>query len=243
MSWVDTLTDCVKSLDARPIAEIDREIIDELEFHVAMRTQDGVCAGLSPTAAREAALAKFGNFERIHGQCRRTLLGERIMLQRIQTVLTAALLVAVAWLGYANYTAQRANEQSLAALQATIAELSHSSPASDWRADRPQVVETFPANGAANVDPATSEIRVTFNKTMAAGAWTWMHASHETFPESAGDVHYLPGTQTCVMPVKLEPGKKYVVWLNTTKFQNFVDVEGRPSEPYLLTFTTRPAQP
>ena len=243
MSWVDTLTNRVKSLDTRSIAEIDREICDELEFHVAMRTEDGVRAGLSPAAAREAALARFGDFERIRRSCRRALLGERIMLQRIQAVLTVALLVAVAWLGYANYAAQRANEQTLATLQATIARLDHSAPATDWRADRPQVVETFPANGATDVDPATSEIRVTFNKAMADGSWTWMHASPDTFPEAAGAIHYLPGSETCVMPVKLEPGKKYVVWFNTAKYQNFTDAEGRPAEPYLLVFETRSVGP
>jgi hypothetical protein len=42
------------------------------------------------------------------------------------------------------------------------------------------------------------------------------------------------------MPVTLEPGTKYVVWFNTASYQNFKDTDGRPAEPYLLTFTTRP---
>ncbi len=243
MSWAQSLVDCVKDLDCRSTAQIDQEIVDELKFHVAMRTQEGIQAGMTPAAAREVSLARFGDFERIRRQCRRTLLGERIMLQRIQSVLTVVLLLAVVVLGYLTYTARRANQQMLSDLQTAIARLAATAPTSNWEADRPRVVETFPANGATDVDPATSEIRVTFNKTMADGSWTWMHASPDTFPEGAGEVHYLPGTETCVMPVKLEPGKKYVVWFNTTKFQNFVDVEGRPAEPYLLTFTTRPAQP
>ena len=66
-----------------------------------------------------------------------------------------------------------------------------------------------------------------------------MRSSSEAFPESAGDVHYLEDLKTCVMPVKLEPGTKYVVWFNTGNYQNFKDREGRPAVPHLLTFTTR----
>jgi RNA polymerase sigma-70 factor (ECF subfamily) len=230
----------VKALDCQSIAEIDREIVDELEFHVEMRTLDGIRAGMSPAAAREAALAKFGDFERIRRRCHRTLLGERIMLQRIQAVIMVVLLLAVVALGYQNYMAQRANEQTLADLRAALTKLSASAPVSDWHADRPRVVETSPASGATDVDPATSEIRVTFNKAMADRSWSWVQVSKEAFPETAGEIRYLDDMKTCVMPVKLEPGKKYVVWFNTAKFQNFKDVDGRPAEPCLLTFTTRP---
>lgn len=239
MSWAESLAQRVKALDARPVAEVDREILDELEFHVEMCTLDGIRSGLSPAAAREAALSKFGDFERVRRRCRRALLGERIMLQRIQAVLLVILLVAVIALGYQAYTVQRANQQTLTDLRTAIAQLTASAPVTDWRADRPSVVETFPASGATDVDPATAEIRVTFNKAMADGNWSWVRFSDKTFPTSAGEIHYAEGAKTCVMPVKLEPGKKYILWLNTAKFQNFKDTEGRPAEPYLLTFTTR----
>jgi len=67
----------------------------------------------------------------------------------------------------------------------------------------------------------------------------FLRSSPESYPEAAGEVHYLEGLKTCVMPVKLEPGTKYVVWFNTTDYQNFKDREGRPAVPQLLTFTTR----
>jgi hypothetical protein len=41
-----------------------------------------------------------------------------------------------------------------------------------------------------------------------------------------------------VLPVKLEPGKRYVIWINTAKFRNFKDRNGNPAEPYKLVFTT-----
>jgi hypothetical protein len=240
MSWAQSLTGHLKALDCRSVAELDQEIVDELQFHVEMRTSDGIRAGMSPTAAREAALARFGDFERTHRDCRRTLLGERIMLQRIQAVLTVVLLLVVAAIGYQMYSSQHANEKALADVQASLRQLATTTPAGGgWRADRPIVVETFPATGATDVDPAVNEIRVTFNKAMANQSWSWVQVSNETFPETAGGIHYLDDMKTCVMPVKLEPGKKYVVWFNTAKYQNFKDIEGRPAEPYLLTFSTR----
>ena len=44
--------------------------------------------------------------------------------------------------------------------------------------------------------------------------------------------------RTCVLPVKLEPGKTYAIWLNSQKFGNFKDTDGRSAVPYLLVFRT-----
>ena len=64
--------------------------------------------------------------------------------------------------------------------------------------------------------------------------------SKEHFPESGvGKIHYLPDKRTCVMPVKLQPGRTYVLWLNLGRFQNFRDAEGHSSVPYQLVFETR----
>jgi hypothetical protein len=41
------------------------------------------------------------------------------------------------------------------------------------------------------------------------------------------------------MPVKLEPGKTYVIWLNRGQYQNFRDAQRNSSVPYLLVFETR----
>jgi hypothetical protein len=43
-----------------------------------------------------------------------------------------------------------------------------------------------------------------------------------------------------VLPVHLEAGKTYALWLNTDKFQNFKDDKGQPAVPYLLVFATKP---
>jgi hypothetical protein len=73
---------------------------------------------------------------------------------------------------------------------------------------------------------------------MQDGSWSWSTWGEENFPATTGKPHYLSDSQTCVLPVKLEPGKFYAVWLNSEKFKNFKDASGRPAVPYLLTFST-----
>jgi len=103
----------------------------------------------------------------------------------------------------------------------------------------PVVVRTAPPAGAIDVDPALTELRVTFSKPMMDRSWSWSTWGEENFPEVAGDIRYEADQRTCVLPVKLEPGKFYATWLNSDKFGNFKDRNGRPAVPYLLTFTTR----
>jgi RNA polymerase sigma-70 factor (ECF subfamily) len=251
MSMLRSLSAALPAIDARTIRDIEQEIADELDFHIEMRTLDNMRSGMQPEAARAAAATQFGDFERIQRQCRQTLLGERLMLQKLQTVLTVVLLAAVAWLAYQVHAGQRATESALADFAAAVKQLTERpsqsippqaelpSPAHDWRTDRPVVVATFPETGATDVDPSISEIRVTFSKGMTDRSWSWVRSSEHDFPEGAGEIYYLNDGKTCVMPVKLRPGTKYVVWFNTANYQNFKDREGRPAEPYLLTFTTR----
>ncbi len=249
MSGLDSIAAQRRVADPRSIREIDEEIQEELNFHLEMRTHDNLRLGMTQVEARAAAAERFGDFVRIRKTCRAMLVGERIMLQRLQTGLIVILLLAVVAIGYQMFSAQRANQVALAEVSAQLARL-NSTPAEAaapsrgvappaWEAERPRVVETFPADGATDVDPATSEIRVTFDKEMADRNWSWVQSSPASFPKSAGDVHYLADMKTCVMPVELEPGTKYVIWFNRAQYLNFKDPEGRPAEPHLLTFTTR----
>ncbi len=104
----------------------------------------------------------------------------------------------------------------------------------------PVVVETIPPSGAADVDPSLTEIRVTFSKDMITHRmWSFVQVSSETFPKSNGEVHYLGDGRTCVLPVQLEPGKLYAIWINSETYHAFRDREGRSAVPYLLIFETR----
>jgi RNA polymerase sigma-70 factor (ECF subfamily) len=103
----------------------------------------------------------------------------------------------------------------------------------------PVVVETVPRAGTSSVDSTLAEIKVTFSKEMKDRTWSWSTLSKESFPRLDGEPKYLPDKRTCVLPVKLEAGKTYAIWLNSNKFRNFKDTEGRPALPYLLVFKTK----
>ncbi len=103
----------------------------------------------------------------------------------------------------------------------------------------PKVIKAIPDNGAKDVDPNLSEIRVTFSKDMQDGSWSWTQRSDETFPETNGEIHYLDDHRTCVLPVKLQPGKTYWLSINSPRFKNFKDTAGRPAIPYVISFKTR----
>jgi hypothetical protein len=102
----------------------------------------------------------------------------------------------------------------------------------------PRVVQSVPAPGSTNVDPATTEVRVTFDEPMAAGSWSWAYEKKEQFPEITGSPRYLADKKTAVLPVKLKPNSRYTIWINTSRFQNFKDQSGNPAVPFKLSFET-----
>lgn len=103
----------------------------------------------------------------------------------------------------------------------------------------PVVVETLPKAGAGDVDPATTELKVTFSKDMQDGNWSWAQISNSTFPKTTGKPHYDADHRTCILPVKLEPNHTYVIQLNYPPFDSFSDPDGRKAVRYLYVFQTR----
>ena len=103
----------------------------------------------------------------------------------------------------------------------------------------PVVVKTVPQAGALSIDPALKEIRVTFSKEMMTDQmWSWVKVSNETFPVITDKIRYLDDKRTCIAPVSLEPGKTYVIWINSEHFNSFRDLNNNPAIPYLLVFKT-----
>ena len=103
----------------------------------------------------------------------------------------------------------------------------------------PVIIKTVPESGTAGVDPALTELQVTFSKLMQDGSWSWSAWGEEYYPETTGSAHYLENGRTCALPVKLKPGRVYAIWLNSGKFHDFKDTDGQPAVPYLLIFETR----
>ena len=106
-----------------------------------------------------------------------------------------------------------------------------------YAGDAPRVVSTIPENGDMNVDPSLKEISVTFDRAMMDKSWSWSYEDANKFPEIAGEPYYAEKTR-CVLPVRLEPDKEYVIWINTARFKNFKSASGIPAEPYRLAFKT-----
>lgn len=103
----------------------------------------------------------------------------------------------------------------------------------------PVVVETNPRAGAVDVDPSLAEVRVTFSKDMMTdNMWSVVKISDDTFPKIDGDVRY-QDARTFVIPVALERGSTYALWVNYKQHDAFRDVNGSASIPYFLVFQTR----
>lgn len=107
----------------------------------------------------------------------------------------------------------------------------------------PKVVSMTPENGAKDVDPDTSEIKIQFDKPMREGSYSLV-GDPATTPAAArtrdGPVRgWLSADgKTFTLPVRLEAGKKYSFSLNSIYYSNFRSKEGMPLDPVKVTFTT-----
>ena len=103
----------------------------------------------------------------------------------------------------------------------------------------PKLVSVTPENGAKDVDPSVSELRVTFDIPMGKGcSWT---GGGPRFPEvPQGEMpKWSDDGKTCVLPVKLKPGKDYYLGLNSVSHKNFQSKWGVPLEPIVYQFSTK----
>jgi hypothetical protein len=103
----------------------------------------------------------------------------------------------------------------------------------------PVVVKTVPEAGVKNVASGEVEIRVTFSKEMSDNSWTWSTAWKDSTPEFVGKPRFEADHKTCVVTVKLEPGKTYGFWLNSQNFHGFKDKQGHSAVPYPLVFAAK----
>lgn len=102
----------------------------------------------------------------------------------------------------------------------------------------PKILFTKPADGATDVDPALSEITVTFDQDMSEGmSWTGGPPEFPSSPE--GQQAQWRGKRTCVLPVKLESGHQYRVGINSPSYHNFCSAGGTPALPASISFSTK----
>ena len=104
----------------------------------------------------------------------------------------------------------------------------------------PEIVATSPETGATDVDPALTEITVTFNRDMGEGfSWTGSGPNYPTGPE--GQRAHWRDKRTCVLPVRLARGHLYRVGINSMSFHGFSSASGAPVTPSEIYFTTQGA--
>jgi beta-lactamase regulating signal transducer with metallopeptidase domain len=101
----------------------------------------------------------------------------------------------------------------------------------------PHIVKSIPEQGATGVDPALTEITVTFDRDMGKGmSWT---GGPPLFPptDDSREVRWTDA-RTCVLPVKLAKGAFYRLGINSTSHQNFRDAGGVPAPCSVIAFAT-----
>jgi hypothetical protein len=107
----------------------------------------------------------------------------------------------------------------------------------------PKIVSLSPANGEKGVDPATTEIRIVFDRPMRPDSYAIfgdpakMPPAAQT-PEGPAKPRFSANGKTVTLKVRLEPGKTYAFSLNSVYRSGFFSAEGLPLDPVDVTFTT-----
>lgn len=104
----------------------------------------------------------------------------------------------------------------------------------------PKIIATSPRLGDTDVDPATTEITVTFDRDMSGGM-SWTGGGPEFPAGRQGQNCHWRDRRTCVFPTTLEAGKYYRLGINSKSHQNFRSASGQPARPSVIRFTTQGA--
>lgn len=111
-------------------------------------------------------------------------------------------------------------------------------------AGAPKVTRTLPAADATDVDPALSEVVITFDTAMKPDGWSLVQVGEAAFPEFIGDEPIaFRDDRTCMVKVKLAPGTAYSLGINSRTRQGFKSADGTPLEPFVLSFKTGTGAP
>jgi hypothetical protein len=108
----------------------------------------------------------------------------------------------------------------------------------EFEAARPKVASIAPANGTLDVDPATAEIVIRFDRPMRKGNWQVMQTNAALFPKVLR-VAYDETVTVLTMTVKLEPAHDYEFALNAASGGAFQSAEGVPLAAVRVRFRTR----
>ena len=99
----------------------------------------------------------------------------------------------------------------------------------------PKVIRMIPENGAANVKPGPTKIRILFDQDMGKGYS--LCGSGENYPEIIGEPKWA-SRRALVFSTNLKPNHDYRFGINSQSAQNFKSVRGEPAEVLVVQFRT-----
>lgn len=107
----------------------------------------------------------------------------------------------------------------------------------------PHVIALEPANGAQNVDPNLSEIKVTFDRPMSPNSWSFCQRGADHFPDFLAKPSFNADRTVITVPVRLRPEWNYHIFLNSPPFLGFRSAQGGtlPAVPWSFSTGKLPA--
>ena len=103
----------------------------------------------------------------------------------------------------------------------------------------PRVVATSPAPGAV-VAPGPLILRVTFDRPMRPGSYSFVQVSGDTYPECGTNLPEMSSDRrTFTLHCTVREGRSYEIWFNSPPYMNFKSDEGIAAEPFQLKFQAR----
>ncbi|MFT3683622.1 MAG: permease prefix domain 1-containing protein [Phycisphaerales bacterium] len=142
---LDSIRAYLSRVDERPVEQIDRDIDDELNAHIAELESELVQSGLDPAAAQKQAISRFGNPQTHKRRCRDVALMERRMktyAQMIVTVVCGLLIGAVTTMVWMN---QQTANAALATMNDRVEKIARSL---DQRTLDPRTTATAPVQSS-----------------------------------------------------------------------------------------------
>jgi hypothetical protein len=101
----------------------------------------------------------------------------------------------------------------------------------------PKVVRIIPENGAVNVKPGPTKIRILFDQDMTLGKNYSLCGGGDNFPEIIGEPQW-SGKRAFVFSANLKPNHAYTFGINSPSFKNFKSASGEPAEVLVVQFRT-----
>lgn len=101
----------------------------------------------------------------------------------------------------------------------------------------PRIVESNIRNGDKDVSTDIDVLTITFDRKMRDKSWAIL--DHPQMPEIIGKISYDATCTKLSIPLKLAPGKTYILQLNSKQVIGFKDANGNQLVPTTIRFSTR----